>query len=208
MGMRGASDPAGRPQRHFSSPRPAPGRAAPPAPPRSAPPVCPPPSSPTAPLPGSRRVPGRRGAAGRSGRQLAPRRWRFGRSALPPARSLRRVEPAVQAAARRWGPGAGGREAAAAAEAGPRAAEGALQPLRQPGLGPRPARPHGPAPRAAVLSVAPALCALRHRGQQDPRCVRVGCAAGQGSGMPEGQGGPRVPREPGSVEAGGRWCPH
>lgn len=72
--------------------------------------------------------------------------------------------------------------------AGAGAAPGAPQPLPQPGApgsGTRPARipagPHGSAPRAAVLLAAPALCALRRRGQPDSRCVRVVGAWGPGA---------------------------
>lgn len=71
--------------------------------------------------------------------------------------------------------------------AGAGAAPGAPQPLPQPGApgsGTGPARirawPHGSASRAAVLPAAPALCALRRRGQPDSRCVRVVGAWGPG----------------------------
>lgn len=95
------------------------------------------------------------------------------------------------------GGGGGGRLAAVEAAPGP------SQPLPQPGAPSSgacpvrvPARPHGTAPRVAVLLAPPALCALRRRGQPDPRCVRVGGAGARGargasgSEWSEGAGGP------------------
>lgn len=215
MAPRGTSDPAGPPAAQVPGTAPRPRALRPRLLPVRAPPrrSAHPRPAPPAPRP----APARPGASRRGGtdrRQLAL--GAMARRLLrPPAGSLGRPEPAVPAAAPRWGPGAGGREAAAA-EAGrsalpqPRARSSLA---RSPALGaPAPARPASPrghmAPLRALLScLLPLHCALcAAAGSRTPGACGWGARGRVGPGVHAGQGAPTVPEALGSVLAGGRRC--
>lgn len=222
---RGTSDPA-RPRTPQPS-APPPGRTAPPAPTPPRPARVPTQGPPHHPLARLRPRPG----ASRLGRAEWPA---VGTGALArwplrsPAGSLGCPEPAVQPAAPRGGPGAGGQEAARREEASAEKAETGRPAREQPqarpslarsvGLGARtPARPASPrghmAPLGALLScLLPLHCALcaaagsRTPGECGPGARgRVGARGGRGalgSGWPKG-----APRDS-SFGAGGRRCAH